>query len=165
VDARGVRFAFGGFILATCALVAWGVWPGATSRPTHVDGAPAFAPATKSAPNPSEQTIAPGAVGPTLRASAVSGPTDDALMTAMREQVDVDPASTLAAVDLADARFPASAYREERRFLAIRAQVHLERIGAARTDAEAFYRMFPRSSFREDVERLTGMHPPPPPPW
>ena len=154
------------FALAFVAFVAFVGWAFSSAN-GHV------AVSTPSSSSPAAATFVEPAIataaasewlGPSV-APLASPPDEDATMVRLRAMVDASPSAALSAIADADARYPASKQRDERRVLAMRALVHLEKIGAARTEAEAFYRAFPESAFRLDVERLTGVHPPPPPPW
>lgn len=82
------------------------------------------------------------------------------LMRAAHLALEPEPERALALIASADQRFGDG--HEERRVLEIEALVRLQRIGLSHARAAAFYRRFPRSPYRGDVERLTGYHPRPP---
>ena len=69
-----------------------------------------------------------------------------------------DPAGALAAARSDDAAYPSSPLRAERRWVEIQALVHLEEIGAARSEAYDFYAAYPDHPRADAIEAMTGMH-------
>ena len=69
-----------------------------------------------------------------------------------------DPAGALAAARRDDAAYPSSPLRAERRWVEIQALVHLEEIGAARSEAYDFYAAYPDHPRADAIEAMTGMH-------
>jgi hypothetical protein len=108
------------------------------------------------APAPSEE----GSAGREADRGPLRLPSESELMRAAHLALEPEPARALALIATADQRF--GDRHEERRVLEIEALVRLQRIGLSHARAAAFYRGFPRSAYRADVERLTGYHPRPP---
>ena len=146
-----------GTILGAAAL-ALGVWAGAKwmapSEPeTHVAVAP-----VAEAEMPSTAIDAPvrDAVVAAARPAEARAPEHD--LAALDAFLARDPAGALAAARSDDAAYPASPLRAERRWVEIQALVHLEQIGAARSEAYDFYAAYPDHPREGAIEAMTGMH-------
>jgi hypothetical protein len=83
---------------------------------------------------------------------------EPALMASLRASVKSEPAQALAFADEGDRRFGESPLAEERRALAIRALINLQRIGAARSRAYGFLGRYPDGPFSADIAAMTGVH-------
>jgi hypothetical protein len=83
---------------------------------------------------------------------------EPALMANLRARVKSEPATALSLADEGDRRFGESPFAEERRALAIRALVNLQRIGAARSRAYGFLGRYPEGPFSGEVAAMTGVH-------
>jgi hypothetical protein len=79
-------------------------------------------------------------------------------MVEVRSSVKSAPEQALALAEEAEQRFGESPYAEERRALAIRALVNLQRIGAARSRAHGFLERYPTGAYAKDVSVWTGVH-------
>jgi hypothetical protein len=86
---------------------------------------------------------------------------EPALMEKLRGDVKPNPASALALADEGEQRFADSPSAEERRALAIRALINLDRIGAARSRAYQFLARYPDGPYSAHVAVMTGVHPTP----
>jgi hypothetical protein len=113
--------------------------------------APVSAPA---APPPAEQAAPTAAPPPASEAE---------LMAQLRDAVDADPARAVELAEDGERRFPDARVADERRFLKLRALVHLGDIPRARVEAEEFFEAHPDSPLGRDVYRLTGVRPRPTP--
>ena len=168
------RFAIASALVTALALSWWlsrdySTRPAAASRShdQHAVDEPAVAAHGQGSPHrgPRAETDEPstrGSEGAVRLASPAPGAqaTDDVLMARARAALHSDPARALDLVREADETF--GVHHEERRLIEIEALVGLERIGLSHAKAAAFYRAFPASALRAEVERLTGYHPRPP---
>jgi alkanesulfonate monooxygenase SsuD/methylene tetrahydromethanopterin reductase-like flavin-dependent oxidoreductase (luciferase family) len=95
-------------------------------------------------------------------ATAGRGPSDEpALMASLRASVKPDPAKALALADEGERQFGESPLAEERRALAIRALINLQRIGTARSRAYGFLVRYPNGPYSSEIALMTGVHAPP----
>ena len=83
---------------------------------------------------------------------------ESALMTRLRTEVKSEPSSALSLSDEGERRFGDSPSAEERRALAIRALINLDRIGAARSRAYEFLERYPQGPYTANVAAMTGVH-------
>lgn len=90
------------------------------------------------------------------------GKADEVKLMERLRQERASPSAALADADEAEARYGESPFVEERRALAIRALVDLNRIGEARSRAYKFLESYPNGPFTAQVQALTGVHPAPP---
>jgi hypothetical protein len=100
-----------------------------------------------------------GCAGGSKSVPAGPAPLDEpALMARLRTSVKPEPAQALALADEGDRRFGESPFAEERRALAIRALINLQRMGAARSRAYGFLERYPDGPFSAEIAAMTGVH-------
>jgi hypothetical protein len=131
--------------------------PARPSSTTHTTQSPApKAPAIKT-------TIAPPEPGPPGAPTTTAEPPHDdaALIQKIRNNVKKDPALAVSLVYRARRIFPASRYAEERDALVVDALINLQRIGAARDEAERYLERYPRGRYATYIFAMTGAFPRP----
>ncbi|MBN2574917.1 MAG: hypothetical protein JXP73_10170 [Deltaproteobacteria bacterium] len=86
---------------------------------------------------------------------------EPALMASLRSAANAEPEKALSLCEEGERRFGESVFAEERRALAIRALIDLQRIGAARSRAYGFLERYPDGPFSANIAAMTGVHAPP----
>lgn len=110
-----------------------------------------------------------GCAGSAKPRAATAGPVplaEPALMASLRASVRLEPAKALGLADEGERRFGETPLAEERRALAIRALINLQRIGTARSRAYGFLIRYPNGPYSAEIATMTGVHATPggPPP-
>jgi hypothetical protein len=114
--------------------------------------------ATELPPEPTLPAAAPTPAAPAT--PAIDGDplaAEVAHLARLRAIQDGDPAAALALSAEGSQRFPRGLFAQEREAIAVGALVRLGRVAEARTRARAFLAAYPRSSFAERIEKLTGI--------
>lgn len=142
-------------LLALGAAAAVSSWPASAPAPAVADASSIRSIDSTSSTPSAPSTPPAAATAPTATSTA----TEEQLTASLRALVDERPEEALAVAAEAAKAFPAGRLADERSFLAMRALVHLDRIGAAREAAADFHRRFPDSRWAEQVVRLTGYQP------
>lgn len=157
VAMRRWGYAVGG---AVTFAVAAGLYLSFRSLPT--ESSPAQGEATGTPEAPSDQPPPPvSIVASPVEPSHVKNQDDALLLQKIRENLTRDPAL---AVDLAyQARrsFPNSARAEERDALLIDGLINLQKIGAARDEAERYLERYPNGRYAPYIFAMTGASPRP----
>jgi hypothetical protein len=99
--------------------------------------------------------------GSANKPDAPAGPVpldESALMASLRASVKPEPAKAVALADEGERRFAESPLAEERRALAIRALINLQRIGVARSQAYGFLERYPNGPYSAEIAAMTGVH-------
>jgi len=82
-------------------------------------------------------------------------------MQLMRDNVKTNPELTLRLAREVQNRFPDSDQDEERRYLMIDALINLQKIGAARSEAEQYLESYPDGRYAAYIFAMTGASPRP----
>ena len=143
--------------------IALGVWAGARwIAPGELAAHGADGPVASVAPLVEEPAAAAIEAAQREAVAAATRPVDgrpaEHDLAALDALLARDPAAALAAARSDDAAYPASPLRAERRWVEIQALVHLEQIGAARSEAYDFYAAYPDHPREGAIEAMTGMH-------
>ena len=109
-----------------------------------------------------EKALTPVSATPLPTAPLVANVKDDTLlMQKIRESVKKDPALAVSLAYEARRSFPASPRAEERDALLIDGLINLQKIGAARDEAERYLERYPNGRYASYIFAMTGASPRP----